>query len=269
MSKLGFAYISMTSAQAEALLTSGSGLVSDTLDTDEGVLDGFHFGTDVNAVANGHAGYQVVLRVDLDNVLDLVDVLEVEHPSHIGYDRFALGAEPFSISPIMIDFMDGAMLSFAPLHTFFDDRSNDNGYGVEIEEENDGDILGTGEGEFIEAELKDVESEEDLPLNDHDDLLDTDTVALDINPTEDQIIASFEVPAAEAPAADAPAKKVYDTPYLPRGQYFKRLREQGLLQPRQPKVKAANTDTPAKRVRSEAEMKAIRGHYARKNGKAA
>lgn len=69
----------------------------------------------------------------------------------------------------------------------------------------------------------------------------------------------------------APAKKVYDTPYLPRGQFFKKLREEGKLAARQPnKVRAAR---PAKiekaveakpaRTRSPQELAAIRRHFAR------
>ncbi|WP_046869058.1 hypothetical protein [Microvirga massiliensis] len=78
-------------------------------------------------------------------------------------------------------------------------------------------------------------------------------------------------------------KKQYDTPYLPRGQWFKKMRQEGLLQPRQPKAKAetapakkapvkkapAKTAAPKaasseKPVRSEAQLRAIRGYYARK-----
>lgn len=89
----------------------------------------------------------------------------------------------------------------------------------------------------------------------------------------------------EATMTSAAPKKVYDTPYVPRGQWFKMMREKGLLTERQPKAatekkpaakKPASTKAPAKKnsapkataaekpVRSEAQLRAIRGFYARK-----
>jgi hypothetical protein len=74
-----------------------------------------------------------------------------------------------------------------------------------------------------------------------------------------------------APLLSAPAKKVYDTPYLPRGQFFKKLREEGKLAARQPnqvraarpaKVEKAVEAKPA-RTRSPQELAAIRRHFAR------
>jgi len=84
---------------------------------------------------------------------------------------------------------------------------------------------------------------------------------------------------------DKPAKKAYDTPFVPRGQYFKMLREQGLLKPRQPKAKAdqksdepkaakakapkqASAPKTEKPVRSAKQLAAIRGSYARKRAAA-
>jgi len=99
-------------------------------------------------------------------------------------------------------------------------------------------------------------------------------------------------PAAETSApktvtspTDKPAKKLYDTPFVPRAQYFKMLREQGLLKPRQPKAKAdqksdepkaakakapkeASAPKTEKPVRSAKQLAAIRGSYARKRAAA-
>src|SRR4051794_39662152 len=84
-------------------------------------------------------------------------------------------------------------------------------------------------------------------------------------------------------ATSETTKKVYDTPFVLRGQWFKMMREKGLLQLRQPKApsetaskKSAPKKAPAKKtsapksaagekpVRSEAQLRAIRGFYARK-----
>jgi hypothetical protein len=93
----------------------------------------------------------------------------------------------------------------------------------------------------------------------------------------------MSTPIENAAVTPEASKKQYDTPYLPRGQWFKKMRQEGLLQPRQPKAKAENAPAkkaPAKKVpakttapkatssekpvRSEAQLRAIRGYYARK-----
>jgi len=67
-------------------------------------------------------------------------------------------------------------------------------------------------------------------------------------------------PVAETALEPAPAKKVHDTPYVPRGQWFKMMREQGLLKPRE-KTPSTAGQKPA---RSPQQLAAIRGYYARK-----
>jgi hypothetical protein len=93
----------------------------------------------------------------------------------------------------------------------------------------------------------------------------------------------MSTPVENAAVTPETPKKHYDTPYLPRGQWFKKMRQEGLLQPRQPKAKAENapakkaparkapaktsapkTVSSEKPVRSEAQLRAIRGYYARK-----
>lgn len=65
----------------------------------------------------------------------------------------------------------------------------------------------------------------------------------------------------------APAKKVYATPYIPRGQFLKKLREEGKLAPRVPSKRAAakpveiKAETRPTRQRSPQELAAIRRHY--------
>lgn len=67
-------------------------------------------------------------------------------------------------------------------------------------------------------------------------------------------------------AVVATETKTYDRPYLPKGQYFAMLREQGLLRPRQPKVA---TDKPAKSskkaaTKAEGEKAAARKEFGRR-----
>ncbi|PZR93523.1 MAG: hypothetical protein DI537_10415 [Stutzerimonas stutzeri] len=63
------------------------------------------------------------------------------------------------------------------------------------------------------------------------------------------------------------AKKVYATPYIPRGQFMKALREQGKLAPRAPAKRKAAQPAEEKiaakpaRQRSAKELAAIRRHY--------
>jgi hypothetical protein len=93
---------------------------------------------------------------------------------------------------------------------------------------------------------------------------------VEAEPAEDAEVAGSETPAffdePEAKnASPAPAKKQHDRPWLPPKEYFKMLRETGQYKLRE---KAAETN-PTKRVRSEAERRAIAGHYARKRQQAA
>lgn len=71
-------------------------------------------------------------------------------------------------------------------------------------------------------------------------------------------------PQSEATAdAEAPGKKQYDTPFLPRALFLKKLREEGKLKPREPRTKAVKPAAEAKppRERSPAEIRAIRRHF--------
>ncbi|WP_046867123.1 hypothetical protein [Microvirga massiliensis] len=86
---------------------------------------------------------------------------------------------------------------------------------------------------------------------------DMQTFTIDISAVADESVA----------VEPTSAKKVYDTPYLPRGLWFKKMREEGLLALRQPKAKKAPASQDAagdKPVRSPAQLAAIRGYYARK-----
>jgi hypothetical protein len=49
-------------------------------------------------------------------------------------------------------------------------------------------------------------------------------------------------------AVVATETKTYDRPYLPRGQYFAMLREQGLLKPREPKAASEKSAKSSKKV---------------------
>ena len=53
----------------------------------------------------------------------------------------------------------------------------------------------------------------------------------------------------------AVATKTYDRPYLPKGQYFAMLREQGLLKPREPKAKGTTSTKAKGKAKAAAEAK--------------
>lgn len=65
----------------------------------------------------------------------------------------------------------------------------------------------------------------------------------------------------------APVKKVYATPFVPRGQFMKALREEGKLAPRAPNKRApvkpveVQAEIKPARQRSPKELAAIRRHY--------
>jgi hypothetical protein len=100
-------------------------------------------------------------------------------------------------------------------------------------------------------------------------------VSANDNGLEDELVEDAEIIGSNIPAemdmAAAPAavesapKKKYDRPYLPPKEYFKMLRETGQYVPQ----KKANDAAPAKRVRSDAEHRAIGGFYARRRQQAA
>ncbi|WP_147707792.1 hypothetical protein [Microvirga massiliensis] len=237
MSRLGLAYIATSLSIAQDIARSGS-MVTDLVEVDGQKEHGFTFGDDLEAVINDAEG--VVLKIDLNDVLDVVDVVDSENPRCSSHAKAALGCERFEVSAGHISFIDGIDDTFRPLSQVFDtiDQTRDNGYGVEIEEE-DGDIPGTGDDEDV-----------------------CETVSDDTPATDTPVIA-------ETPAAP---KKVYDTPLVPRGQWFKQMREKGLLTPRQPKAKSPPVEEPKtadvvelKSARTPQQLAAIRGYYARRN----
>lgn len=97
-----------------------------------------------------------------------------------------------------------------------------------------------------------------------------DLLGADIIDADYTVIAAPAPLLLAAPAIEAqPSKKVYSTPYLPRGQFLKQLREQGKLAPRvSSKTKAApqplelKADAKPARQRSPKELAAIRRSYA-------
>ncbi|MFC5505367.1 hypothetical protein [Bosea massiliensis] len=68
-------------------------------------------------------------------------------------------------------------------------------------------------------------------------------------------------------AVEPAPKKVYATPYIPRGQFLKKLREEGKLAPRVSSKRSAakpvekTVEAEATRQRSPKELAAIRRHY--------
>lgn len=95
-----------------------------------------------------------------------------------------------------------------------------------------------------------------------DNVIDAEYTVIDYGaPTNAPLLLS-------APATDvSPSKKVYTTPFIPRGQFFKRLREEGKLgnrssQPRPAKTTEISAEAKPARQRSPGELAAIRRHYA-------
>lgn len=99
------------------------------------------------------------------------------------------------------------------------------------------------------------------------DIIDVDyTVISDI---ETAIVAPLMLtgPSIVNAVEAAAAKKVYATPFVPRGQFMKKLREEGKLAPRVPSKRAAakpaeiQVETKPARQRSPKEIASIRRHY--------
>lgn len=202
----------------------------------EDLMDGLLFGRDLNAIrvsdlVNAEDAPFTIIGFNADSISEIVDIMPLTGGvEHHGIREMAYSTEPFTVPASELEYLDVA-----------------------------GDCW--------------MQVEDYKPAPAHLEML---TVSANDNGLEDELAedaeiigsdlpAAAEMPAALAVAEGTPEKKKYDRPYLPPKEYFKMLRDTGQYVPRQKEA----DKTPAKRVRSEAERRAIGGFYARKRQQAA
>lgn len=262
MSKLGLAYLAVNRSVLEMMAEKGipvSSLTGPKLHIDGSQkpeqTEGFQFSTDLASLVAASEPDDAFLRIDLDNVLDLVDTLEIAVLEEAGigvipgHDRFAYGVDPFQIS--LADFsasIDG--FEFCPAVTF---SVNQQVEPAEIAAPMTDEPLITVDADVFETSFRECD----------------DVTSFDPLPSEDVLIAGLN-------AQTAPAAKSYTRPWMPRGKYFAWLRAQGALQPRKSrektvavvKPKPATKATEARPVRSAEQLRAIRRSYSIRGRKA-
>jgi hypothetical protein len=197
----------------------------------EDLIDGFLFGRDLNAIRvsdliNAEDAPFTIIGFNADSICEIVDIMPLTGGAdYPGLREMAYSVEPFTVPASELEYLDVA-----------------------------GDCWMQVEG--YRAPLAHLEM---LTVSANDNGVEEEVVE-DTEVLGSEISAVAEMPAAPAVAEGAPEKKKYDRPYLPPKEYFKMLRETGQYVPRE---KTADK-TPAKRVRSEAELRAIGGFYARR-----
>jgi hypothetical protein len=214
---------------------------------------GFQFAMDLQSLIGASQSTDAYLRIDLNEVLDIVDIIGCDVVAETGieiipgHDNFAFGVDPFQIEISAFEASrDG--VSFAPAAHF-------NSKVAVIDEPADHIEVDLGTAAIAMAS----DPRETVMLNSDD------AVMFDLNPPEEALIAALD---AEKKAEVV--KKIYSTPYIPRGQWLKMMREKGLLKPRQRqdtssavvKTTPADTVRPPKRTRTSDELRAIRRFYA-------
>lgn len=264
MSKLGLAYLAVNRSVLEMMIQKSfpiGSLPGPKLSMDGGdapaETHGFQFATDIAVLVSASDADDAFLRIDLDDVLDIVDTVgsdvlaATEFSVAPGHDRFAFGVDPFQMN--LADFtasLDG--FEFVPMTE-----------------------LNFAEQVALEEEALEQAEEASLALA--SDPFETtsvesdDVVTFDEVPSEDTLISGLD-----GEKVATPAKKAYDRPYLPRGAYFADLRAKGLLQPRKSseqavaviKAKAPGAEARSpRRVRSPEELRNIRRFYATRGSK--
>lgn len=264
MSKLGLAYLAVNRSVLDMMIQNNipvSSLTGPKLYLESGdapvQTEGFQFSTDIaTLVADSDAG-DAFLRIDLDDVLDLVDTVSADvlvdagYTVNPGHDRFAYGVDPFQIN--LADFtasVDG--FEFTPAVEFAVAKVAD---AIEQVEQPSDDTHATVAADPFETsfcECDDVTTFDDLP-------------------SEDVVIAGLNA------TATMPAAKTHSRPWMHRGRYFAWLRAQGTLQPRksaeQPvaviKPKQANKTVGSRPERTPEQLRAIRRSYAIRGRKSA
>ncbi|MBD2745896.1 hypothetical protein IC232_04205 [Microvirga sp. BT688] len=234
MDAVGIIY-TLVNTQRLALIAT-EGLKSDLFRMDnEELIDGFLFGRDLNAIrvsdlVNAEDAPFTIIGFNADSISEIVDIMPLTGGvEHPGLREMAFSTEPFTIPASELEYLDVAGDCWMQVE----------GYRAPA-----------AHFEMLNVSANDNGVEEELAK-------DAEIIGSDLP-------AAAETPAAPAVAEGAPEKK-YDRPYLPPKEYFKMLRETGQYVPR----KKANDAAPAKRVRSDAERRAIGGFYARRRQQAA
>jgi hypothetical protein len=202
----------------------------------EELMDGFLFGRDLNAIrtselVNAEDAPFTIIGFNADTISEIVDIMSLSGGiEYPGLREMAFSSEPFTIPASELEYLDVAGDCWMQVEDYKAPPAH-----IEM-------LTVSANDNGVEAEL-----------------------------AEDAEVAGSEVPAFfDAPEAQntspAPAAKQYDRPWMPPKEYFKWLRETGQYVPQS--NKPANTAAP-KRVRSDAERRAIAGHYARKRQQAA
>lgn len=264
MSKLGLAYLAVNRSVLDMMVQNNfpvSSLPGPKLYVESGdapvPTEGFQFSTDLATLVSASAVDDAFLRIDLDDVLDLVDTVSVDALLEAGYavtpghDRFAYGVDPFQIS--LADFAashDGFEFTRATDFTIAEQAEAIALVAPPPEETNIAVAVDPFETSFRECD---------------------DVATFDELPSEDALLVGLDA------AAPTPAVKTHPRPWMPRGQYFAWLRAQGTLQPRksaeQPvaviKPKQANKATGGRREKTPEQLRAIRRSYAIRGKKSA
>ncbi|WP_262267173.1 MULTISPECIES: hypothetical protein [Microvirga] len=205
------------------------------LDNEE-LIDGFVFGRDLNAIrvsdlVNAENAPFTIIGFNADSISEIVDIMSLTGGvEHHGIREMAYSTEPFTIPASELEYLDVAGDCWMQVEGYKAPPAHFEMLTVSANENG------------VEAEL----------------VGDTEVLGSDLP-------AATEAPAASTVAESAPEKKKYDRPYLPPKEYFKMLRETGQYVPRSKKA----DKKPSKRVRSEAELRAIGGFYARQRQQAA
>jgi hypothetical protein len=235
MDAVGIIYTLVETQSLAAIAAEGLKSRLFRMDNEE-LLDGFLFGRDLNAIrvsdlVNAEDAPFTIIGFNADSIAEIVDIMSLAgNVEYPGIGELAYSAEPFTIPASELEYLDVAGDCWMQVEDY-------KAPSAHIE------ML------TVSADDKGVEAER----------------------VEDAEIVGSEAPAFfDAPEAQttspAPVAKQYDRPWMPPKEYFKWLREMGQYVPRSDKP--ANTAAP-KRVRSDAERRAIAGHYARKRQQAA
>ncbi|QRM34927.1 hypothetical protein [Microvirga sp. VF16] len=235
MDAVGIIYTVVETQRLASIAEAGLKSQLFRMDNEE-LIDGFLFGRDLNAIrvsdlVNAESAPFTIIGFNADSISEIVDIMPLTGGvEHHGIREMAYSTEPFTIPASELEYLDVAGDCWMQVE----------GYKAP-----------PAHLEMLNVSANDNGVEEEL--------------------VEDTEVPGSELPApAEAPtepavAAGAPEKKKYDRPYLLPKEYFKMLRETGQYVPRTKKP----AEKPTKRVRSEAELRAIGGYFARKRQQAA
>jgi hypothetical protein len=235
MDAVGIIYTLVDTSELEKIATGG--LKSRLFQmADQSLLDGFLFGRDLKAIrvsglVSAEDPVMTIIGFNADSISEIVDIMPLGgNLEYPGIAEMAYSVEPFTIPASELEYLDVAGNCWMQVEDYKVRPAH-----IEM-------LTASANDNGVEAEL----------------IEDAETAG-------SEAPAFFDEPEAQS-AAPAPAAKQYDRPWLPPKEYFKWLRETGQYVPRS--KKAANTEAP-KRVRSDAERRAIAGYFARKRKQAA